>query len=218
MVGTDYLIGLVIASILIILLPGPSVMFVIARSIAWGRWTGWLTAVGNSLGMFSLAVVIALGLGPLLQHSQTLLYVVQALGGLYLIYLGIDALRHRRDHVAALLHVEEERPGPARILREGFTVGVLNPKGLVFFAAIFPQFVDPNGGPITAQLLLFGAIFAVLSILLDGTWAIIVGTGRDWFANSDSRLLVLRTIGGVVMIGLGIAVLIPVVDGAFFPA
>jgi len=217
-VGSQYLIGIIVASILIILLPGPSVMFVIARTIAWGRWIGWLTALGNSLGMFVLAAAIALGLGPLLQRSQLLLNVVQTLGGLYLIYLGINALRHRRDHVAAILAVEEVRPGAFRAAREGFTVGVLNPKGLVFFAAIFPQFVDPTGGPITIQLLIFAVIFAVLAVALDGMWAIIIGASRDWFATSDGRILVLRTIGGLVMLGLGITVLIPIIDSMFFPA
>jgi threonine/homoserine/homoserine lactone efflux protein len=80
----------------------------------------------------------------------------------------------------------------------------------VFFTAVFPQFVDPKAGSVTLQLLLFGLIFSLLSILLDGTWGIVVGSSRDWFVNSDSRLLVLRTIGGVVMLVLGILVIIPV--------
>jgi hypothetical protein len=165
--------------------------------------------------MLVLATFVALGLGPLLQRSQLLLEVVQIGGGLYLIYLGIDALRHRRAHVDAMVDVDETKPGIMRILREGFMVGVLNPKAIVFFTAVFPQFVDPTAGSVTVQLLLFGLIFSLLSILLDGTWGIIVGSSRDWFVTSDRRLLVLRTIGGVVMFALGILVIIPVIYEIF---
>ena len=203
----------ILASVAIILVPGPSVMFVIARAVAWGRLTAWLTALGNALGMLLLSVFIAVGLGPLLQRSELLLIVVQVLGGIYLIYLGIDALRHRQAHAEDMVKVEEVKPSNYQILRQGFTVGVLNPKALVFFSAVFPQFVDPAVGSITIQLLIFGAIFTALALMLDGTWGILVGSSRDWFVTSKSRLVTLRTIGGVVMMALGIGVIIPVLIG-----
>ena len=131
-------------------------MFTIARAIAWGRGTAVLTALGNALGMLSLSIVIALGLGPLLQRSQVLLESVQVLGGLYLIYLGYDALRHRHEHVDDMVRVEEVKPSLFNLIRQGFMVGVLNPKALVFFSAVFPQFVEPQAGSVTLQLLLFG--------------------------------------------------------------
>jgi len=186
-------------------------MFVVARAVAWGRATAWLTALGNAFGMLALSVVIALGLGPLFQRSALLLAIVQGLGGLYLIWLGIDALRHRRAHVDAMVTVDEEKPSLWQVIRQGFMVGILNPKALVFFSAVFPQFVEPASGSVTVQLLIFGLIFAVLSVLLDGMWAIVVGSSRDWFVTSDKRLLVLRTVGGVVMIVLGVLVLIPLI-------
>jgi threonine/homoserine/homoserine lactone efflux protein len=89
----------------------------------------------------------------------------------------------------------------------------LNPKALVFFSAVFPQFVEPDVGSITVQLLIFGAIFTALALMLDGTWGILVGSSRDWFVTSKSRLVTLRTIGGVVMMALGIGVIIPVLIG-----
>jgi len=187
------------------------VMFVVARAVAWGRATAWLTALGNAFGMLALSVVIALGLGPLFQRSALLLAIVQGLGGLYLIWLGIDALRHRRAHVDAMVTVDEEKPSLWQVIRQGFMVGILNPKALVFFSAVFPQFVEPASGSVTVQLLIFGLIFAVLSVLLDGMWAIVVGSSRDWFVTSDKRLLVLRTVGGVVMVVLGVLVLIPLI-------
>ena len=210
MINTQNLTQFVLASVAIILVPGPSVMFVIARAVAWGRMTAVITALGNALGMLLLSVFIAVGLGPLLQRSELLLIVVQVLGGIYLIYLGIDALRHRQAHADDMVKVEEVKPSNYQILRQGFTVGVLNPKALVFFSAVFPQFVDPAVGSITIQLLIFGAIFTALALMLDGTWGILVGSSRDWFVTSKSRLVTLRTIGGVVMMALGIGVIIPV--------
>jgi len=130
------LIELIIASVAIILIPGPSVMFVIARAVAWGRITAVLTALGNALGMLLLSVFIAIGLGPLLQRSELLLMVVQVLGGLYLIHLGIDAYRHRQEHADDMIKIEEVKPSNFQILRQGFTVGALNPKALVFFSAV----------------------------------------------------------------------------------
>jgi len=204
------LIELVIASVAIILIPGPSVMFVIARAVAWGRVTAVLTALGNALGMLLLSVFIAIGLGPLLQRSELLLMVVQVLGGLYLIHLGFDAYRNRQEHADDMIKIEEARPNNFQILRQGFTVGALNPKALVFFSAVFPQFVDAEAGSITFQLLMFGVIFAVLSFLLDGMWGLLVGSSRDWFVTSKNRLVVLRVIGAVVMMALGIGVIVPV--------
>ena len=204
------LIELIVASVAIILIPGPSVMFVIARAVAWGRVTAVLTALGNALGMLLLSVFIAIGLGPLLQRSELLLMVVQVLGGLYLILLGVDAYRHRQAHADDMIKIEEVKPSNFQILRQGFTVGALNPKALVFFSAVFPQFVDAESGSITFQLLMFGVIFAVLSFLLDGMWGLLVGSSRDWFVTSKNRLLVLRIIGAVVMMTLGIGVIVPV--------
>jgi hypothetical protein len=207
------LFELIVASVAIILIPGPSVMFVIARAVAWGRVTAVLTALGNSLGMLLLSVFIALGLGPLLQRSELLLVVVQVLGGMYLIHLGVDAYRHRQEHADDMIKIEEIKPSNFQILRQGFTVGALNPKALVFFSAVFPQFVNSKVGSITFQLLIFGVIFSCLSFLLDGTWGVVVGSSRDWFVTSKNRLVVLRIIGAVVMMVLGVGVIIPVIFG-----
>ena len=213
MINVRALVELILASVAIILIPGPSVMFVIARAVAWGRVTAVLTAFGNALGMLLLSVFIAVGLGPLLQRSELLLVVVQVLGGLYLVYLGLDAYRNRQLHADDMIKVEEIKPSNFLIVRQGFTVGALNPKALVFFSAVFPQFVDADSGSITFQLLMFGLIFAALSFLLDGMWGLLVGSSRDWFVTSKNRLVILRTIGAVVMIALGIGVIVPVIFG-----
>jgi threonine/homoserine/homoserine lactone efflux protein len=210
-INTQNLAQFVLASVAIILVPGPSVMFVIARAVAWGRLTALLTALGNALGMLLLSVFIAVGLGPLLQRYELLLIVVQVLGGMYLIHLGIDAWRHKQEHADDMVKIEEVKPSNYQILRQGFTVGALNPKALVFFSAVFPQFVDPDVGLITIQLLIFGAIFTALALILDGTWGVLVGSSRDWFVTSRKRLVFLRTVGAVVMMALGVGVIIPII-------
>jgi len=210
-INTQNLAQFVLASVAIILVPGPSVMFVIARAVAWGRLTALLTALGNALGMLLLSVFIAVGLGPLLQRYELLLIVVQVLGGMYLIHLGIDAWRHKQEHADDMVKIEEVKPINYQILRQGFTVGALNPKALVFFSAVFPQFVDPDVGSITIQLLIFGAIFTALALVLDGTWGVLVGSSRDWFVTSRNRLVFLRTVGAVVMMALGVGVIIPII-------
>lgn len=197
-----------VAAILIILAPGPSVLFAIARAISWGRAAAIATVAGNALGMFTLSVLVAFGLGPILQRSEIAFIAVQILGGLYLIYLGIEAIRHSRIQAADMINQGEVRPSALRSIRDGFWVGALNPKGLVFFAAILPQFLDRDGSNLTSQLLLMGATFALLALIGDGTWGVLAGTVRNWMANTPSRLIAMRRAGGVVMILLGLFTLI----------
>lgn len=110
-----------------------------------------------------------------------------------------------------MLNQGEIRPSNLRSMRDGFWVGALNPKGLVFFAAILPQFLDRDGSNLTAQLLLMGATFAILAFIGDGTWGLLAGTVRNAMANSPSRLVLMRKVGGIVMILLGVFTLLAVV-------
>jgi len=203
-----------IAAMVIILAPGPSVLFVIARAIAWGRATAVFTVAGNVTGAFSLSVFVALGLGPILQRSELAYIAVQWGGGLYLIYLGIDAIRKRSAHAADMTNQGEIAPSIRRSVRDGFWVGALNPKGVVFFAAVLPQFIDRERGSVTAQLILLGAIFAILAFVSDGSWGMLAGTARNWLATDAKRLERLRATGGTIMIILGISVLISAIVSA----
>ena len=198
----------------IILAPGPSVLFVIARAIAWGRATAVFTVAGNVTGAFSLSVFVALGLGPILQRSELAYIAVQWGGGLYLVYLGIDAIRKRSAHAADMTNQGEIAPTIRRSIRDGFWVGALNPKGVVFFAAVLPQFIDRERGSVTAQLILLGAIFAILAFVSDGSWGMLAGTARNWLATDAKRLERLRATGGVIMTILGISVLFSAIVSA----
>ena len=197
----------IVAAMIIILAPGPSVLFVIARAIAWGRKVAVFTVAGNVSGSFVLSVFVALGLGPILQRSDLAYIAVQWGGGLYLIYLGVDAIRHRKIHAADMTNQGDSSPSALRSMRDGFWVGALNPKAIVFYAAVLPQFIDRDKGHITAQLILLGAIFSFLAFISDGSWGLLAGTARAWLANDPSRLEKLRATGGSIMIVLGLSVL-----------
>jgi threonine/homoserine/homoserine lactone efflux protein len=165
------------------------------------------------MGAFALSVVVAVGLGPILQRSDLAFISVQVLGGCYLIYLGISAIKHSQIHASDMANQGDIRPSKWKSMREGFWVGALNPKGIVFFAAILPQFVDRNAGNITSQLILMGAIFAVLAFFSDGSWGILAGTIRNWLATELRRLVRMRMAGGIVMITLGLFTLISAIRG-----
>ena len=193
-----------IATILIILAPGPSVLFTIARAIAWGRLAAIATVIGNAFGMFLVSVLVAFGLGPLLQSSKLFYNGIQWAGGAYLIYLGYSAIAASKIDAQGLQKTEGSKPSFFTSIKNGFWVGVLNPKSIVFFAAILPQFVDQEKNNVTAQLLLLGAIFATIALISDGSYGLLAGTVRSWLAGDVKRLIFMRRFGGVVMIGLGL--------------
>jgi threonine/homoserine/homoserine lactone efflux protein len=197
---TEYLI----ATILIILAPGPSVLFTIARAISWGRVAAIATVIGNAVGMFLVSVLVALGIGPLLQRSEILYNGIQWAGGAYLIYLGYAAIAASKVDAADMQKTVGNKPSFFTSLRNGFWVGVLNPKSVVFFAAILPQFIDQEKNNVTAQLLLLGAIFALIALISDGSYGLLAGTIRQWLSGDVKRLIFMRLTGGVVMIALGI--------------
>ena len=204
----------IVAAMVIILAPGPSVLFVIARAIAWGRKTAVFTVAGNVTGAFALSTLVAVGLGPILQKSDLAYASIQWGGGLYLMYLGVVAIRHRKVHAEDMRNQGDIAPGIAQSMRDGIWVGALNPKGLVFYAAILPQFVDRDKGNVALQLILLGAIFSVLAFISDGSWGLLAGTARQWLATDPKRLEKLRATGGSVMIILGISVLIAAIVSA----
>ena len=207
MVIPSRLIEYIIAAMIIILAPGPSVLFVIARAIAWGRKVAVFTVAGNVTGAFFLSSLVAFGLGPILSRSDLAYSAVQWGGGGYLVYLGINAIKARKIAAADMKSQGSVVPTFWRSARDGFWVGALNPKGLVFYAAVLPQFVDIERGNVTGQPLFLGALFSILAFISDGTWGLLAGTARAWLASDEKRLELLRVIGGCVMIILGLLVI-----------
>ena len=187
----------------LIAVPGPSVLFTISRALTVGRTAALFTVVGNAAGEYVQVVAVALGVGQLLERSTEVVTVVKWIGAAYLVYLGVQAIRRRRSIAHALTaRVPEVRAG--RAVRDGFVVGLTNPKTIVFFVVALPQFADSAAGPVVLQMLLLGALFPPIAILLDSVWAVAAGTARQWFARSPRRLAAIGGTGGLVMIGLGL--------------
>ena len=187
---------------LIIIVPGPSVLFVISRALILGRRPALLTVLGNAGGIFLQVIAVATGVGALAERSVLAFNVIKFAGAAYLIYLGVQALR-RRNPIADHGNGLAPQQGSRRVLREGFVVGLTNPKNIVFLTAALPQFVDRSAGGTSGQLLGLGVIFVLIALVLDSFWALGAGTGRVWLARSPKRLSQLGGAGGVVMIGLG---------------
>jgi threonine/homoserine/homoserine lactone efflux protein len=210
---TDRFLAFVALATVIIVIPGPSVLFVLGRALAHGRRTALLSVLGNTLGSLLLVGGIAAGLGPLLAGSAVALTVLKLCGAAYLVHLGIKAYRHRGSLVAAFQAVAPAERSTAprsdlRTLAEGLLVGVSNPKTLVFYAAVLPQFVVRGHGaaPLPLQLLFLGLVFNVIALTCDSCWGLASSAARDWFARSPRGLRAVGGAGGLAMIGLGVIV------------
>ena len=199
------LFGFVAVSLAVIVVPGPSVLFAIGRAIAAGRRAALLTVLGNASGVFVQIVFIAFGLGVIVTGSDLAYTLLRTAGAAYLVWLGIDAIRQR--HTAA--HVVDAPVGPsATPWRDGFVVGITNPKTVVFLAALLPQYVDPGAGMVPAQMIVLGALFCLIAIASDGLWAILAAHARLWLASDPRRLTWTSVVGGLVMVGLGLLLLV----------
>ena len=200
MIPSETLIAFMLASVIIVVIPGPSVLFVIGRSIALGRRAGVLSVAGNALGTIPAVIAVAFGVGAIVASSVVAFTVIKIAGAIYLVYLGIQAIRHRHAHVEG---VDRAPTSATKLLTQGFIVGLTNPKTIAFFVAVLPQFVSPAAGAVWAQLLLLGLAFQLIALVCDSVWALAAGTARAWFARSPRRISTLSGVGGVMMIGLG---------------
>ncbi len=199
---SSHLLAFTVTAFIIILIPGPSVFFTVSRAIVLGRAAGVATVAGNTVGAFTQVIAVAFGIGPLIERSIAAFTVLKLAGAGYLIFLGVQAIRHRHS-LAEALGKQVERKSTARIVLDGFTVGVTNPKVIVFFSAILPQFVDRPAGHVPLQMIALGAIFAGVALLCDSGWALAAGTVRAWLSRSPRRLALLGGTGGVAMIAIG---------------
>jgi threonine/homoserine/homoserine lactone efflux protein len=192
-----------LAALIIIAIPGPSVLFVVGRALTYGRPVALSSVLGNTLGLACAMVLVALGLGAVVAESVVVFTVIKLVGAAYMIWLGVQALRHRRA-----LHVEPDKRRPAiglgRAVRQGFVVGISNPKGFIMFAAVLPQFVDRGAGHVQLQMLLLGLLAFAIGMVSDSTWAIVASRLRSWFLSSAKRGEAMGAVGGLSMIGLGV--------------
>jgi threonine/homoserine/homoserine lactone efflux protein len=199
---TSQLLAFALASILFIQVPGPSLLFTIGRALTVGRRAALLSVVGNGLGLLAQVMTVALGLGAVVAASATAYTVLKIVGAAWVVWLGVQAIRHRGDARVAL-EVGGSTEGTSAALRSGFIVGSTNPKAIVFFVAFLPQFTNAAAGHVGAQVAALGLFFAVLAVASDSAWAVAASRARDWFARDPRRLDAMGAAGGVMMIGLG---------------
>ncbi|MFI9357776.1 LysE family translocator [Streptomyces lydicus] len=209
MVSADRLLAFTAMSLLVIVIPGPSVLFVIGRALAHGRRTALATVLGNVFGSYLLVAAVAFGLGSLVARSAAVFTAVKLAGAAYLVFLGVQAFRHRKDMKVGAVARQSSGKGPRgdlRTIMDGVTVGVTNPKGLVFFAAVLPQFVNHSAGGLPTQMLVLGLVPICIGLITDTVWGLSASAARNWFARSERRLSMIGGAGGFAMIGLGVTV------------
>jgi threonine/homoserine/homoserine lactone efflux protein len=203
MVPASNLAEFMLAAAVLIAIPGPSVLFVISRGVVLGRRAALATVLGNCAGVYVLVIAVAVGIGALVERSVVAYDGVKLAGAAYLVWLGVRTFRSRRS-LAAALRQPVEAKSDRRILRDGFVVGVTNPKAAVFFAAILPQFADPSLGHVPLQLLFLGLVFVLMAMVMDGLWGLAAGTARERLIASPRRVEAVGGAGGIVLVGLGV--------------
>jgi threonine/homoserine/homoserine lactone efflux protein len=187
------------AALLLLVVPGPAVLYVVTQSVSQGRRAGFASVAGITTGTLVHIVAATIGLSALLGSSALAFDVVKYLGAAYLIVIGVRRL-------AGLDREEGGAQAPrshGRLFRQGIVVNVLNPKTALFFLAFLPQFVDPSRGAAWAQILVLGLLFACLGFLSDGTWALVAGTLGERLRRSTRFPRVQRYVSGSVFVGLG---------------
>jgi threonine/homoserine/homoserine lactone efflux protein len=160
-----------------------------------------MSVLGNGIGVGIQILEVALGVGAVVSQSEVLFGVVKVVGAAFLIYLGVEGIRHRR--VFAKAQEDEPSVSTSRLLLDSSVVGITNAKTLVFFIASFPLFVDPARGSVIVQMLVLGGFFWVVGIASDLVWAVAAGSARAWLSRSATRLEWVRAGGGLALIGLG---------------
>jgi threonine/homoserine/homoserine lactone efflux protein len=205
MVPFDNLLAFTGIAVVIVLIPGPSVLFTISRALTGGRRTALLNVLGNELGLVGQVVAVAFGLGALIERSAELFTAVKLAGAVYIVYLGVQAIRHRHS-LAEAVGGRVQPVSAARAIRDGAIVGVTNPKTIAAFVVLLPQFTEPSAGHTSLQLLELGMIFPLIGLVLDSCWALAAGTLGQWLSASPRRLAAIGGTGGLVMIGLGISI------------
>ena len=191
-----------VAAFILIVIPGPAVLYVVARSIEQGKLAGIMSVLGVSVGALAHTAAAALGISAILAASAVAFTAVKFLGAAYLIYLGVTTLLKKPSTTEAVA-VEAKPLG--HIFRQGIVVNVLNPKAALFFLAFLPQFADPTRGAVPLQIMLLGLIFVLIALLSDAFYALLAGQLGDWLKRSVQFQQWQRYFSGTMYIALGVA-------------
>ena len=196
-------LGLFISAALVLLLiPGPAVLYIVARSIEQGRLAGFVSDLGIHAATLVHVAAAALGLSAILASSSVAFSAVKYAGAAYLIWLGLRKIFGRAAEPDVRVAVRPK--GYARLFREGFIVNLLNPKTALFFLAFLPQFVEVSRGHVAMQIAFLGLLFTLLGFVTDGCYALAAGTAGNWIKQNRAYLRFERYVSGGLLIGLGL--------------
>jgi threonine/homoserine/homoserine lactone efflux protein len=189
------------AAIVLLVMPGPAVLYIVGRSIDQGRKAGLASCSGIATGGLVHVLAATFGLSALLVSSAIAYSVVKYAGAAYLVYLGIRKLRER----PAPFGVKHVQTASLRhVYAQGVLVQVLNPKAAIFYFAFLPQFVNPARAPVTLQFLALGMVFEVMGFISDSLWALTAGTAAGWLRRNQAFLRHQQRVSGTVYLGLGL--------------
>ncbi|WP_246263658.1 LysE family translocator [Caulobacter soli] len=200
--STNNLWLFVSASFLLLAIPGPSVLYIFARSIEQGRLAGFISIIGIHAATLVHVLVAVLGLSAILASSTLAFNVIKYAGAAYLIWLGVKRILSHAPAVEAPLDPKPRKY--SRLLGDGFVVNLLNPKTALFFLAFLPQFVDLNRPHVPMQIGALGLIYIILGLITDSSYALIAGIAAGWLKKNRRFLTVERQVSGVLLIGLGL--------------
>ncbi|MGH6927342.1 MAG: LysE family translocator [Dongiaceae bacterium] len=190
------------AALVLLLIPGPAVLYIVARSVEQGRLAGFVSDLGIHAATLVHVVAAALGLSALLASSALAFSVVKYAGAAYLIWIGLKKIFGRAE--APGEDVALVRYSYARLFRDGFIVNLLNPKTALFFLAFLPQFAEVSRGHLATQIAFLGLLFAALGFVTDGCYALVAGTAGNMLKRSRAYLKFERYVSGTLFIGLGV--------------
>jgi len=193
-----------ITAMVLVATPGPGVLFIVSRGVSLGRRAALATVFGHFCGLMVQVALVAAGVGAIVQESIVVFSVLKLVGACYLVFLGVQAIRKRHALAAHAALARHESLPVRRIVRDGFVVGVSNPKAFAIFASVLPPFTDPRLGHVPLQILVLGLTCGAIALVSDSIWGLAAGTARTWLARSPRRLAAIGGTGGLVTVGLGL--------------
>jgi threonine/homoserine/homoserine lactone efflux protein len=192
-----------LTAMVLVATPGPGVLFIVSRGVSLGRRAALATVFGHFCGLMVQVAFVAAGVGAIVQQSLVVFSILKLVGACYLVFLGVQAFRKRHALAARIAERHESMP-VRRIVRDGFVVGVSNPKGFAIFASVLPPFTDPRLGHVPLQIVVLGLTCGAIALVSDSIWGLAAGTARTWLARSPRRLAAIGGTGGLVTVGLGL--------------
>jgi threonine/homoserine/homoserine lactone efflux protein len=195
------LISFAVASVALLVIPGPAVIYIVNRSVADGRQIGLAAVVGLELGTFMHVLAATVGLSAILATSENAFNVVKYLGASYLVLIGLRTLTRKPEAISTSASSMTQ----SQAFRQGFIINMLNPKIALFFLSFLPQFIDPNISSNARQSLILGSVFVLCGFVIDGVYALTASSLREVLVKGKALPFIQQYVAGVVFVLLGAA-------------